>query len=89
MRKPGRRDTAGVPENNVELAHQAFAAINSRDLDALLALMDPEVVALPRILSVQGGALHGHDCIREWWESIFSVFPDFAMELVAERAVGE
>jgi ketosteroid isomerase-like protein len=78
-----------VPEHNVDLAHQAFAAINTRDLDALLALMDPEVVALPRILSVEGGALRGHDGIREWWESIFSVFPDFAMEVVAVRAVGE
>jgi ketosteroid isomerase-like protein len=64
-----------VPEHNVELAHQAFAAINSRDLDALLALMDLEVVALPRILSAEGGGPRGHDGIREWWASIFSVSP--------------
>src|ERR687891_69788 len=55
-------DCADVPDN-VDLARQAFAAINRRDLHALLALMDPEVVARPRILSVEGGALRGHDGI--------------------------
>lgn len=78
-----------VTEENVELAHRAFEAISRRDLDALLALMDPEVVAAPRILAVEGGALCGHEGIRTWWESIFSVFPDFDTEVVGVRAVGD
>jgi ketosteroid isomerase-like protein len=78
-----------MSERNVELAHQAYDAISRGDLDAFLALMDPEVVLLPRILAVEGGALHGHDGIRRWWESIFSVFPDFRTEVVDVRAVGD
>jgi ketosteroid isomerase-like protein len=77
---------AGVSEN-LELARRAFDAIRRRDLDALLELMDPEVVAVPRILAVEGGALHGHHGVRRWWESIFGVFPDFDIEVVGIRAV--
>jgi ketosteroid isomerase-like protein len=78
-----------VSQDNVELARRSFDAISRRDLDALLALMDPEVVAVPRILAVDGGALHGHDGVRKWWESIFSVFPDFDTEVIEVRGVGD
>jgi ketosteroid isomerase-like protein len=78
-----------MSEKNVELAYQAYDAISRRDLDAFLALMDPEVVALPRILAIEGGALHGHDGVRRWWESIFRVFPDFDTEMIGARAVGD
>ncbi|MGH2987729.1 MAG: nuclear transport factor 2 family protein [Solirubrobacterales bacterium] len=78
-----------MSEENIELAHRAWGAVRKRDLDAFLALMDPEVVAVPRILAVEGGALHGHDGIRRWWESIFGVFPDFDAEVIGIRGVGE
>jgi hypothetical protein len=32
-----------MSQENVECAHRAYEAFNRRDLDALLALMDPEV----------------------------------------------
>ena len=77
-----------MSQENVELARRALDAVSRRALDALLALMDPDVVAVPRILAVEGGALHGHDGIREWWRSIFGVFPDFDVEVVEIREVG-
>jgi ketosteroid isomerase-like protein len=78
-----------MSQENIELARRAWDAVSRRDLDAFLALMDPEVVLVPRILAVEGGALHGHDGIREWWESIFSVFPDFDAEVIGVRGVGD
>jgi ketosteroid isomerase-like protein len=78
-----------MSQDNVELARRAWDAVSRRDLDAFLALMDPEVVAVPRILAVEGGALHGHDGIRDWWRSIFGVFPDFDAEVIEVRGVGD
>lgn len=78
-----------MSEENVELTRRAFGAVSRRDLDALLALTDPEVVAVPRILAVEGGALHGHDGIRTWWEGIFAAFPEFDTEVISIRGIGD
>jgi ketosteroid isomerase-like protein len=74
---------------NVELTCHAYEAVNRRDLDGLLALMDPEVVAIPRILAVEGGTLEGHGGIREWWEGIFRAFPDFQTDVVGVRGIDD
>ena len=48
-----------MSQENVEVARQAYDAVNRRDLDAFLELMDPEVVALPRQAAMEGG-YRGH-----------------------------
>ena len=78
-----------MSQENVDLARRAYDAIGRRDLDALLALTDPDVVAVPRILSVEGGALRGHDGIREWWDGVFSAFPDFSVEVGKLRGIDD
>ena len=57
-----------MSKENVDLAHRSIDAMNRRDLDAYLALMDEDVEAVSRIVAVEGG-MHGHDGIRRWWES--------------------
>ncbi len=83
----GLREQAMVQEN-VELFHHAYDAVNRRDLDALLGLMDADVEAVP-ILSGMEGGYHGHAGIRRWWENLLDVFPDFASELVEVRDLGD
>ncbi len=78
-----------MSRENVQLAHRAFDAISRRDLAGFLDVMDPEVVATPRIVSVEGRALHGHDGMREWWDAIFGAFPDFDLEVVTVEAPGD
>lgn len=78
-----------MARENVELVHRAFNAVSRRDIDGFLALMDPEVIAVPRILAVEGGALRGHDGIREWWDGIFSAFPNFDAEVTTVREIGD
>ena len=49
-----------MSQEHVELARQAYDALNRRDLGAFLALMDADVEALPRVVAIEGG-YHGHD----------------------------
>jgi ketosteroid isomerase-like protein len=77
-----------MSQANVELALQAFDAVNRRDLDALLALTDDDVEIVTRIAAVEGG-LHGHDGMRRWWENMFTAFPDYYFEVVDVRDLGD
>jgi ketosteroid isomerase-like protein len=77
-----------MSQENVELASQAFDAVNRRDLDALLALIDDDVEIVTRIAAVEGG-LHGHDGMRRWWENMFTAFPDYYFEVVDVRDLGD
>ena len=79
-----------MSQENIELAKQANDAFNRRDLDALLALIDPEVEFTSRIVELQGGRpFRGHDGIRTWWEELFGVFPDFSSEVEEIRDLGD
>jgi ketosteroid isomerase-like protein len=78
-----------MSRENVEVTYRAYDAVNRRDLDALLALTDPEVVAVPRVLAVEGGTLRGHDGMRAWWDGVFSAFPDFNIEVNRVREIDD
>ena len=75
------RDTAwAMSQENVELRYRAADAFTRHDLDALLALCDPDVMFISRHLGLEGGggSHHGHDGVRSWWESLLGVFPTSA-----------
>jgi ketosteroid isomerase-like protein len=73
-----------MSRENVELALRTYDAVNRRDIDALLALMDDDVEVVTRIAPVEGG-LRGHDGMRRWWENMFTAFPDYEFEVVDAR----
>ena len=77
-----------MTQENVELFHQAYGAVNRREPDALVRLMDADVEAVP-ILSGMEGAYHGHAGILRWLENLFDVFPDFTTEAVEVRDLGD
>ena len=72
----------------MELHQRAIDAVNRRDLQAFLALMDADVEAASRIVAVEGG-LHGHDGVRRWWSSWFEVWPDYQIAVVGMRDAGD
>ena len=76
-----------MSQENVELAQQAFDAFNRRDMGAFLALMDVDVEAVSRLVAMEGG-YHGHDGIRHWWQNLLDAFPDYTLETVEARALG-
>ena len=77
-----------MSRETVELAHRAFDALNRRDLGAFLALMDDDVEAVPRLVAMEGG-YHGHDGIRRWWQNLLDAFPDYSIEIVEVRDLGD
>jgi ketosteroid isomerase-like protein len=79
-----------MSEENVELLHHAFDAFNRRDLDAFLALCDPDVEFISYLARVEGGEPYrGHDGVRDWWERLLAVYPDFKAEIEDVRDLGD
>ena len=77
-----------MSQENVGRYRQGIDAFNRRDLDAFLALADPGVVGVSRVLAIQSGTWEGHDGTREWWNDLLGVFPDFKIETVWVREAG-
>jgi ketosteroid isomerase-like protein len=79
-----------MSQENVALTHRAFDALNRRELDAFLALMEDDVELVPRMSAIEGeSGYRGHDGVLRWWTSLLDVFPDYSMELADVRAVGD
>src|SRR5215211_6708933 len=80
-----------MSQENEELAHRAYDAFSSGDLEALLALTDPEVEFTSLVLEAEGGGgtYRGHEGVREYFESLRGVFADWHSEIVGTRAFGE
>ena len=76
-----------MSQENVELHYRVIDAVNRRDLDAVLTVMDDDVESVSRIVAVEGG-LHGHDGFRRWWENWFDVWPDYKIEVLEVRDLG-
>ena len=62
--------------------------MNRRELDAFLALMDDDIEVVPRVSVIESG-YRGHDEVRRWWSSMLDVFPDYSMEIVEIRDLGD
>jgi ketosteroid isomerase-like protein len=56
--------------SNRELLAEAYTAFNRRNIDGVIALMCPDV-DWPN--GMEGGRLHGHDQVREYWRRQWEV----------------
>jgi len=63
-------------------------ALNGRDLDAFLALADPDGEFIPHS-AVMEGSYQGHDGLRRWWQDLFGVFPDWSVRVEEVRDLGD
>src|SRR5215203_602130 len=71
-----------MSRENVELYRRGIEAFNRRDLEAFLALADPDVVGVSRVLEIEADSYRGHDGVRDWWRTLLDVFPDFTIEVL-------
>lgn len=79
-----------MSQENVERYHRVARAFEQRDLDGFLAFFDPDVDFAPRSAAVHGGSpFRGHEGIRGWWESMFSVFSEYVAEIDEVRDLGD
>ena len=81
-----------MSRENVEVMEAVYAAISDRDLNAFLALAHPEIEFRSLIAEAEGQTFHGHEGVREWWESVIlslDVRPGAeAIEGFRDRGVG-
>ena len=76
-----------MSQENVEIVRRSVEAFHRRDLDAYLALMDPDVKITTRLVGQT--TYCGHGGVREWWEDMFRVFPDAEVELQELHDLGD
>jgi ketosteroid isomerase-like protein len=78
-----------VSQENVEIVRQGHETFNRRDLDAYLALHDPDAEFTTYERAMEGlGPYRGHDGIRRWWKDL-EVLPDLKVELYELRDLGD
>jgi hypothetical protein len=63
-----------------ELVRDAFDAFNRRDVDALLALSEPNVRVRSLMTEAERETYDGHQGVREWLAAITDIFPDLHPE---------
>jgi ketosteroid isomerase-like protein len=69
-----------MSQENVEIVRKLHAAINAADADAVLALLDPEIVWVQNPNAPDPRTFHGHDGMREFREMVADAFEDVHLE---------
>lgn len=64
-----------MSQQNVELTRRGLEAFNSRDVDAAIALCDPNI-ELHSALSEIGGVYRGHDGLRRYFRDLEDAWGD-------------
>ena len=75
--------------DSAELAREAFAALERRDLDGFLELMDPDVEFTSLIQESEAKVYCGHTGVRQFLDEMLSVFPDWRPEVESAESFGE
>jgi ketosteroid isomerase-like protein len=77
-----------MSQENVELWRKWIKAFNSRDIEALIALCDPNIEFHSAFAAVGGATYRGHDALRSWhrdlreaWGEEIRVEPDAYFDL--------
>jgi ketosteroid isomerase-like protein len=60
-----------------ELVRRAVNAFMARDLPGLLELAHEEIVLRSLLTEAERPLYHGHEGVREWFDAVFGVFPDW------------
>ncbi len=59
-----------MSDSDIDVAREAWAALQADDLNAFLELTDPEIEFNSLVAEAEGGAFRGHDGVREWWDRV-------------------
>jgi ketosteroid isomerase-like protein len=63
-----------------QLVRRAVEAFMARDLAGILAVADPEIELRSLLTEAERALYSGHDGVREWFDAVFDVFPDWRPE---------
>ena len=70
-----------MANRNVEAAKRLYAARLRGDVDALLAEVDPEIEWRPHLAALGGGAVRGHEGVRNYLAALDEDWEDFRQEV--------
>jgi uncharacterized protein len=77
-------------EANVEVVRRSFAAIGSRDIDALVAMYTPDVEFQPLTgTRVESGGYNGHAGVRAYFDEVGEVWDEMRPHADDVRTVGD
>jgi ketosteroid isomerase-like protein len=63
-----------MSERNVDLHRRTMDAYNARDIEAWIALADPQIEFHSTFAAVGGAVYHGHDGLRRYFRDIDNVW---------------
>jgi ketosteroid isomerase-like protein len=59
------------------LVRRAVEAFMARDLDGIFAVAAPEIELRSLLTEAERPLYHGHEGVKEWFDTVFDVFPDW------------
>ena len=81
-----------MSQENVETFRRGAAAFNSRDVEALVDMMHPEIEwrpLLPVLLGGEATVYRGHEGVREIFRELDGAFVELRTDLLEVRDLGE
>ena len=84
----GHPPLSGLIDDPLPICRATMESFNERDIDAMLARLDPEVEWWP-LRSETEGAFHGHDGIRAWIAETAELFEHSSATIERARWEGE
>jgi len=78
-----------VSEQNVELHRRILEAFNRRDIEAMIACLDPSIEYHPVLSAVGMAVYHGHEGMRSWFGQLDDVWEALRCEPEAYFDLGE
>ena len=71
------------------LAEAGYAALNSGDLEAFMALTAEDIEFTSMVAEAEGTVFRGHAGVRAWWYTVRGAFEEVHWELLDLRGSGD
>ena len=71
------------------LAEAGYAALNSGDLEAFMALTAEDIEFTSMVAEAEGTVFRGHAGVRAWWDTVRGAFEEVHWELLDLRGSGD
>jgi ketosteroid isomerase-like protein len=78
-----------MSQEDVETIHAGLAALNRRDVEAMLGTLRPDVELVPARAVLEGSVYRGHDGLRRWLDDMREDWDEFRIDSYEARALDE
>jgi ketosteroid isomerase-like protein len=69
-----------MSQSEVETIRAGLAALNRRDVEGMLATLQPDVELVPMRAVLEGTVYRGHEGLRRWLDDMAEDWEEFAMD---------